>query len=128
LILSALSQDVIKESYGKEYIAISDEIYEALKILRKFNFDRIYMHPKLKVESSKIKRSYRILFEYLLYDFQQNQRNSYIWKKFLHDKSEHYLEESNQIQNVIDYISGMTDKYFIKTLKKLVVPQPIAWL
>lgn len=127
LILSTLSQDVIKESYGQDYIAISNEIYDALKVLRKFNFERIYKHPKLKVESAKIKRCYRILFEYLLDDLQLKQKNSYIWKKFLHDKPARYLAESTPIQNVTDYISGMTDKYFIKTLEKLVVPQPIVW-
>lgn len=128
VILSVLSQEVIKNSYGQDYIAISEETYAALKLLRTFNFERIYTHPRLKVESNKVRRSYRILFEYLLSDFEKQEKNSYIWHKFLHNKTPNYLEGSSSPQKVIDYISGMTDKYFIKTLEQLVVPQPIEWL
>lgn len=128
LILNELSQNVIKQSYGQDYIAVSDEVYEALKVLRKFNFERIYTHPRLKVESHKVRTSYRILFEYLLHDLEKHGKNSYIWHHFLHDKTERYLEESTNFQKVIDFISGMTDKYFVKTLEKVVVPRPIEWV
>ncbi|HEV8051829.1 MAG TPA: HD domain-containing protein [Parachlamydiaceae bacterium] len=127
LILNVLSQDIIKQSYGKDYIAVSDEVYEALKVLRKFNFERIYTHPQLKVESGKVRISYRILFEYLLNDLEKQGKKSYIWHHFLHDKTPRYLEEANNFQKVIDFISGMTDKYFIKTLGKLIVPKSIEW-
>lgn len=127
LILSALSQDMIKNSYGRDYIAISDEAYKALQVLREFNFERIYTHPKLKVESSKIHTSYRILFEYLLFDLKKNERSSFVWDHFLSNKRESYLEQTSSAQKIIDYISGMTDHYFIKTLEKLIVPQPINW-
>ena len=127
VILSVLSQDVIKNSYGQNYIAISEEIYESLKVLRQFNFEKIYIHPRLKVESAKIKRCYRIFFEYLFNDLKKYEGKSYISQKFLYDKSAQYLEESTLVQKVIDYISGMTDKYFIKIFQKLIVPQHIEW-
>jgi dGTPase len=128
VILSILSQDVIKNSYEQDYIAVSEEIYEALKILRRFNFERIYIHPKLKVESEKVQRSYRILVDYLLKYLKQRETKSYIWSKFLHDRSPKYLESTNINQKVIDYVAGMTDHYFIKTLQKLIVPAPIEWV
>lgn len=128
VILSVLSQDVIRNSYGQDYIAVSEEVYEALKIVRKFNFERIYIHPKLKVESDKVRRSYRILLDYLLKDLNQHGKKSYIWSKFLHDRPSRYLETTNAHQMVIDYIAGMTDHYFIKTLEKLIVPKPIEWV
>lgn len=124
-ILSTLASDVIKNSYEKDYISISEEIYEALKILRRFNFERIYIHPKLKVESRKVERSYRILFEHLLKDIENDYKNSYVWNNYLHNKSEKYLNSSSPIQNVIDYISGMTDSYFVRTLERLIVPTSI---
>jgi len=119
---------VIRQSYEKDYIAISEEIYEALRVLRKFNFERIYIHPKLKLESSKVKISYRILFEYLLHDLEKSKDNSYIWRNFLSNKSEDYLNKSTDPQKVIDYVSGMTDTYFVRTLEKLIVPKPIEWV
>jgi dGTPase len=127
-ILSFLAQDVIRHSYGNDYIAISNEAYDALKVLRKFNFDRIYIHPKLKVESIKVRRSYRILFELLIEDLVKEKQKSFIWHHFLHNKSERYLTEAKEIRMVIDFISGMTDSYFVRMLEKLVVPKRIELL
>lgn len=124
-ILSVLAADIIKHSYNKEYIAISDESYEALRTLRYFNFQNIYTHPKLKVESSKIRLSYRILFEHLLGDFNELGKESYVWKIFLCKRSEKYLSSTSPVQMIIDYISGMTDNYFIRTLEKRIIPSKI---
>lgn len=124
-ILSVLSQDVIRNSYGKNHIAMSDEVYEALKRLRAFNFERIYVHPKLKAESEKVKKSYRILFEELYNGLVQKGTSSYIWDKFLNNKSRQYLDSTGPEQKVIDFISGMTDSYFVRTLNKLIIPSSI---
>lgn len=124
-ILKNLASDVIQQSYDQDYISISKESYEALLVLRKFNFDNIYVHPRLKVESKKVKRSYRILFETLLDDLQINHENSYIWKNFLSNKSEKYREMASTVQHVVDYISGMTDSFFVRTLEKIIVPRRI---
>jgi len=124
-ILSKIACDVIMHSYGQDYIAISEEIYETLKVLRKFNFTHIYTHPKLKVESEKVHRSYRILFELLLDTYIKQQQESFLWHNFLHNKSEAYLTTTTPVQMVVDYISGMTDGYFVKILQRLVVPTAI---
>jgi dGTPase len=124
-MLSVLACDVIKHSYQKDYIAFSDEVYEALKAIRKFNFDKIYSHPKLKVESKKIEKSYRILFEHLLDELIAEKKNSYIWKNFIQNKAESYIAKTAPVTMVVDYISGMTDTYFVRTFEKLIVPQSI---
>lgn len=124
-ILGYLASDIIQMSYGKDYIAFSNDAYESLKILREFNFKHIYIHPKLKVESKKVRRSYRILFETLLEDLLKHQEQSYIWTNFAHNKTEKYLANTSPVQMVIDYVSGMTDGFFIKTLQKLIVPKSI---
>ncbi|WP_039378248.1 deoxyguanosinetriphosphate triphosphohydrolase family protein, partial [Parachlamydia acanthamoebae] len=124
-ILSYVARDMIKNSYGKDYIAISEEVLDALKILRKFNFKHIYVHPLLKVESKKVQRSYRILLETLLKDHQTNGENSHLWTHFLHNKTDSYRSQTSEIQQLFDYISGMTDNYFVRTLQQLIVPMPI---
>lgn len=124
-ILGVLASDLIHHSYGKDYIALSEEVYNALKALRTFNFQNIYIHPKLKIESKKIKRSYRILFEMLLDDLEKQRENSHIWKEFVHSKSEHYVSHTTPVQMIVDYIAGMTDSFFIRTLERLVVPRQI---
>ena len=124
-ILTVLACDIIQNSYEKDYISISEESYEALKMLRRFNFEHIYTHPKLKVESSKVKYSYRVLFDYLFNDLQSRQESSYIWRNFLNNKPEAYLSSTKAVQMIVDYISGMTDSYFVRTLEKLIVPKQI---
>lgn len=124
-ILSGLARDMIKMSYDQDYIALSQEAFEALKTLRNFNFEHIYNHPKLKVESSKIKRGYRILFELLLEDLQRLKEESYIWQNYITSKSVHYKNSSTPVQMVVDYISGMTDSFFVRTLEKLAIPRRI---
>ena len=124
-ILRVLASDVIKHSYGKDYIALSEETASALSQLREFNFKHIYTHPKLKAESSKVKRSYRILFELLLEDYITCQEDSHLWKEFLSNKNPTYLSESSPVRYVIDYISGMTDSFFVRTFQKIIVPKQI---
>lgn len=124
-ILNTLARDLIEMSYGRDYIALSEYNYEAMGVLRAFNFKHIYTHPKLKVESKKIQRSYRILFETLLKDLELHREQSFIWKDFVLNKSKKYILETNAVQMVIDYISGMTDGYFIKVLESLTVPKRI---
>jgi len=126
-ILGALAADIIEHSYRQEYIALSEQSFEDLKILRRFNFQAIYHHPKLKVESTKIKASYRYLFEWLLKNYKENPQASYLWKYFLKNKNENYLQQTNSEQFVIDYIAGMTDSFFVRTLEKIMIPKKIEW-
>jgi dGTPase len=124
-ILSVLACDVIENSYNKEYIEMSHGVCEALQILRQFNFKNIYVHPSLKKESAKIKRSYRILFEALISDYEMKKEKSYLWEHFLWNRSPAYLESTPVIRMVIDYISGMTDSYFVRTLERFILPARI---
>lgn len=124
-ILGVLAADMIHNSYDKDYIAVSEEAFEALRLLRRFNFQHIYVHPKLKVESSKIKSSYRILFEWLLTDLEDQKEQSYLWHHFLCKRDDNYLAQTSAVQMVIDYIAGMTDNFFVRTLEKIFVPAKI---
>lgn len=124
-ILRNLAADVIENSYEKDSIILSEKAFEALKVLRAFNFKHIYVHPKLKVESQKIEKSYRVLFETLLDDFKKNHRDSYVWKHYAASKTPAYQSHASPVQMVVDYISGMTDSFFVRTLEKLIVPTRI---
>lgn len=119
-ILTHVAQDIIALSFDQEAIRFSEETFHALKRLRQFNFENIYSHPRLKVESKKIEASYRYLFETLLQDHMKNGEASFLYRHYLHNKP-----AVEPLQGVIDYISGMTDSYFIRTLEKVLVPSPI---
>lgn len=124
-ILSTLAADLIEQSFEKDYIALSEELFDALKELRAFNFQKIYIHPSLKKESAKIKRGYQILFENLLEDHEAKKEKSLLWQRYLHDKPEKYVTESSKEVLAVDFISGMTDQYFVRLLKQMVIPSVI---
>ncbi len=126
-ILRVFCRDLIQQSQGKGKIALSDAVFEALRSLRQFNFERIYHHPNLKVESRRLRRSYRMLFEFLLQNHERHAEDSYIWRDYLATKDEAYTSNTSPVQMVVDYISGMTDGFFLRTLKKVVVPGIIDW-
>ncbi len=125
-LLTAVACDMIRESYGQPFVAISEEVMAALKAIRQFNFEEIYMHPDIKIESAKVERSYRTLVEYLLEEYREKEADSHLWKAFLHNKPATYRDASGPVQLVVDYISGMTDRYFVRTLRELVVPTEIS--
>lgn len=124
-ILGNLARDIIAQSYEQDYIALSEESFKALNLLRKFNFERIYSHPGLKVESNKIARSYHALMSSLLEEARLNLHKSRLWNYFLHSKSDEYRQESSLEEQTIDFIAGMTDHYFINLIEELFLPKKI---
>lgn len=123
--LTFFARDIIQESHSKKIIAMSKKAFDILKAVRKFNFEKIYKHPQLKTESIKIQNTYKILFNFLLDDLKGKGDASYIHTHFLHNKSPGYLEKSSDVEKVIDYISGMTDNYFIRTFQNIIMPKRI---
>lgn len=123
-ILQKAAIDLVEQSFEQDYIAFSDEVFQSLKKLRAFNFERIYNYPALKTESQKIKDSYRRLFDILVSDIHKGKKSE-LYLNFLHSKSKEYHETSSDLQKVVDYIAGMTDHYFVKTIERLLIPQTI---
>ncbi len=126
-ILANFAAGLIAASHGKDHLIIPEETFAAVHTLRRYNFENIYLSPQLKVESVRVERAYRYLFEFLLKDAEDQGDQSYIWRNFLVNKSEEYLCSSGPVRRVIDFLAGMTDRYFLKTLRQVVVPQQIEW-
>ncbi len=62
-IVYNLVTDIINNSFQNSYIAFSREVSGALKRLKGFNLERIYMNPKIKKDSGTIKKLFKMLFE-----------------------------------------------------------------
>lgn len=121
-ILYSLVTDVIKNSFQKTYVAFSSEVSEALKRLKKFNLEHIYLNPKTKNHSDVIKRLFEILFEKYFKDIQDKNRSSPIFTGFLKDMSEDYIENHSSEEIVRDFIAGMTDRYFLRQFPRHMRP------
>jgi dGTPase len=57
-IVYRLVTDIIENSTESQFIAFSPQISEALKSLKVFNLEHIYLNPKIKVHSKEIKKTF----------------------------------------------------------------------
>jgi dGTPase len=122
-IVYHLVTDIINTSFQNTYVAFSQKISEALKRLKDFNLERIYMNPKIKKNTNTIKKLFGILFEKYLADIEKENRASVIFKGFLEDMSEDYIQNHCKEEIVRDFIAGMTDQYFLRQCPEDMRPQ-----
>jgi len=122
-IVYHLVTDIIDTSFQNTYVAFSQKISEALKRLKDFNLERIYMNPKIKKNTNTIKKLFGILFEKYLADIEKENRASVIFKGFLEDMSEDYIQNHCKEEIVRDFIAGMTDQYFLRQCPEDMRPQ-----
>jgi dGTPase len=120
-----LVTDIINTSFQNTYVAFSQKISEALKRLKDFNLERIYMNPKIKKDTGTIKILFGILFEKYLDDIENENRASVIFKGFLEDMSEDYIQNHCKEEIVRDFIAGMTDQYFLRQCPEDMRPEII---
>ena len=116
-IVNNIILDIIKNSYDKDYIKLSDDVYQAIVDLKKFNYQEIYDKVYTKEEKENIKNMFRTLFNTYLNDLNNNNHNSIIYNKYLSKMSDEYKMNNSNARIVIDYIAGMTDEYLIKQAK-----------
>jgi dGTPase len=112
-IVFNLVTDIICSSRGNPFIAFSPEVSEAVKQLKSFNLEHIYMNSRIKKHTRRIKKLFEILFETYLEDMQNQRESSVIFKRFLKDMKQSYIQCHQPAEIVRDFISGMTDRYFL---------------
>ena len=122
-IIENLVNDVVRTSHGKNFIGFSSKIYQALFLLKKYNYQAIYKSPKLKVNHRRIERGFEILFDHFLQVLKEKDKNSEIYSHFLNSKSDTFCRNNPDAIIVRDFLAGMTDRYFTEVLENLIVPQ-----
>ncbi len=121
-IINILVLDLIRNSYDKDYLAFSDDVFKALNDLLKFNIEFIYKNPATNTQVQKIENMYEQLFGRYCQDLENNSQDSHIYD-FIHDMDDIYLQNTDDKRMVIDYIAGMTDDFFYNQYQELFVPQ-----
>ena len=122
-IVFNLVTDIICNSRGKPYIAFSPEVSEVLKQLKSFNLEHIYMNSRIKKHTRLIKKLFEMLFETYLEDMKNQRESSMIFKQFLKDMKQNYIQCHQPAEIVRDFISGMTDQYFLDQCPEQLRPQ-----
>lgn len=126
-IINNLTVDIIENSYGKDYIQLSEQAYKDLKTSKKENYEVIYFNDKINSKYDEIiKPMFQEVYYALRDQLVSKDENSIIYKhhiKFIQEALKYYkgydylAEEPNQI--VADYIASMTDDYFIDLHREL---------
>ncbi len=124
-IINNLVVNIVERSYGKDYLCMDDNYFEALKIAKKENYEFIYGNEDMKkVVNEQIKPMFACVYEELLKQAKEMKKDSLLYThhiEFLKEQNkyqsyyniEEYLEEEkNQI--VVDYMASMTDDYFVE--------------
>ena len=121
-IVNTLILDIINNSIGKNYIALSDEIYDVLNELISFNYKNIYLKSNSKDQINEYEMMFNVVFDKCLMILNNNINEYNIYKCFLDEMSSEYKKNNSNERIIIDYIAGMTDNYFINEyniLKKI---------
>ena len=118
-IINVLVRDILNNSYGKNYIAMSKEVFNALTNLKKFNYEHIYKLANTQEEIQEWDKMFRKVYNASLKAIKEHDENSLINSVFLKSMSKKYLENTSDEQKAIDFIAGMTDDYLITTAKSL---------
>ncbi len=119
-IVYRLVADLIIGSNGEE-IGFSPEIGEALSELKEFNYQRIYLDPRIKSGLDLIRQGYERLFASCLEGIDGD---SPVARDLGADMPALYTRKIPAAAVVRDFIAGMTDEYFLARTGELGCRRP----
>ena len=119
-IINNLVVNIIENSYGKPYIKLDQEHFDALKAAKKENYHLIYESAATRAKlDTTAKPMMGEIYDQMLSDLLQGKKNSPIFRHHINYVNQSYYrreipyEHSEPNQIVVDYIASMTDDYFI---------------
>jgi dGTPase len=120
-LINNMTVDIVNNSYGQDHIAMSEEAFQDIVIAKKQNYEQIYFKEgTVSVVENIVEEMFSELYEALLAQLIAGDESSPVFKHHVTNlcassraiNADEYLkEEPNQI--ICDYISSMTDSYFI---------------
>jgi len=123
-IVYRLVTDLIEHSSELTTISFSPRIAEALMTLKRFNYQSIYLNPKVKVESVELTHCFEVMFSTYLNHLVNQDDSSTIISDFAHYLDPQRLANTPPAGVVRDFIAGMTDDYFRVQATLLGCPLP----
>jgi len=102
---------VIDESHRSGRVAMDDDILEAMNQIRDFMFEHVYLRPEAADQRRRAVTVIRSLVNH--------------YREHPDDIPDTYRQdEADPITQVIDYVSGMTDRYALRQYQHLPQPNP----
>ncbi len=132
-IINNLIVNIIENSYGKPYIKLDSEHFDALTRAKRDNYEKIYLSSEDRERfEGIIKPMMQKMYEKLLCQVKGKEYSSPIFTHHVrYVNSAHYerrypYEQTESNQLVVDYIASMTDEYFIECYRRLFPDEKIA--
>jgi len=108
--ITTMVQSLVQTTAVSATVTMADDVYKAMMDLRSFLFDNVYLSPHAKAEEPKAYGVVQTLFAHYLEapeDLPEDERPA---------------DEAHLVQAVTDYVSGMTDRFAIRTFEQLMIP------
>ena len=125
--LSAFVADVVENSVGTDHIALSEEGFAEMRRAKRENYERIYGSSEVNGDfPSRVGELFGLLYQHELDALAAGDETSAIFSHHirpLERQLSHYDGaydwEADPDQTVVDFISAMTDDYFVATCQAL---------
>lgn len=136
-IINTLVNDLIASSSSEDGIGFSDSVFEAMKIMKDFNYHNIYRSSLLEGYERYFSRLINLVVNYLdgLFDQYGFEENPYREEKnmlavgfcnHINEKKDVYLQRDGGYQRmVMDYIAGMSDNFCMDCANEILKPEHI---
>lgn len=119
-IMNNIIMDIVKNSFNKPYIEMSKEVFNAVVDLKKFNMEKIYKKSATEKQLKLYKEMFNNLYNIYLEALKNNNYKNDIYL-FLDNMCDEYKNNTKIEQIVIDFISGMTDRYMESQYQKYII-------
>jgi dGTPase len=136
-IINTLIENLIENSKDKNKIGFSNEKFEMIERLRKFNYEKIYNHDTIVSYRTKGEEIIGELFDFFLELYNENGQDYQKYEssrmeacekfgRYLSKMKDFYDKEKNIPKRIVcDYIAGMTDNYTLEVYRSVKLPTPI---
>lgn len=134
-IINNLIVNLIENSYGKPYLRMDEEYFEALRQAKRENYEMIYRNRELnEMYENKIRPMFGEMYRELLRQAKSGDKDTIIYRHHINyvEKNNRYVqervkdredfvpyEEQEPNQLVVDYLASMTDDYFLDLYREL---------
>jgi dGTPase len=124
LVTDLITHSQITEA-GSSSIGFSEKVAEALKELKTFNYEQIYLAPSTKLQNPLVRDCYRRLFEHYLDCLNGSPQHLSGDVDLMTDINPLHLQKYSPEEKVRDFIAGMTDDFFLKQAKLIGCEVPV---
>ena len=120
-IINNMIVNIVENSYGKPYLQMDKEYFEAFSIGKRENYKLIYMNEKVdKVYKESIYPMFEFIYDKMRKDLVEGNKSSFVYRhhiEYVEDITKYYSKKKyreNDIDDIVtDYIASMTDDYLI---------------